>query len=88
MSESICDVTERLFAEFEDVHPLSAVTAAVLRARHELQGSPELALPELVERLVRYRLTAAAPAPAPAACRVLDSPVVQTVSPGGPLPVG
>lgn len=81
MSESICDVTERLFAEFEDVHPLSAVTAAVLRARHELQGSPELALPELVERLVRYRLTEAAHDHDhdTAACSVIDSPVVQTV---------
>ena len=57
MAESICDVTERLFAEFGDVHSLPVITAAVVRARHELQGSPELALPELVERLVRYRLT-------------------------------
>ena len=57
MPESICDITERLFAEFGHVHPLPVITAAVVRARHELQGSPELALPELVERLVRYRLT-------------------------------
>lgn len=57
MSESFCDVTERLFAEFGHVHPLPVITAAVVRARHDLQGSPELAMPELVERLVRYRLT-------------------------------
>jgi hypothetical protein len=81
MSESICDVTERLFAEFEHVHPLSAVTAAVLRARHDLEGSPETAMPELVERLVRYRLTEAAHHhdPDSAACSVIDSPVVQAV---------
>jgi hypothetical protein len=79
MSESICDVTERLFAEFEHVHPLSAVTAAVLRARHDLRGSPEAALPELVERLVRYRLTEAVRHhdPDTAACSVTESLVVQ-----------
>jgi hypothetical protein len=81
MSESICDVTERLFGEFEHVHPLSAVTAAVLRARHDLQGSPEAALPELVEQLVRYRLTEAARHHDhdTAVCSVVDSPVVLTV---------
>ena len=52
MPESICDVTERLFAEFGNVHPLPVITAAVVRARHDVQGSPEL-----VEQLVRYRLT-------------------------------
>lgn len=60
MSESICDVTERLFAEFDHVHALPTITAAVVRARHDLQGSPELALPELVERLARHRLAGAA----------------------------
>ena len=57
MPESICDVTERLFAEFGHLPPLPTITAAVVQARHDLQGSPELAMPELVERLVQYRLT-------------------------------
>lgn len=60
MSESICDVTERLFAEFTHVHPLLVVTAAVRQARHDLQGSPESALPALVEKLARCRLAEAA----------------------------
>jgi hypothetical protein len=60
MPKSICDITERLFAEFDHVHPLPTITAAVVRALHDLHGSPELALPELVEGLARYRLTEAA----------------------------
>ncbi len=60
MSESVCDVTERLFAEFDHIHPLPVITAAVVRARHDLHGSPELSVPELVERLARFRLLEAA----------------------------
>jgi hypothetical protein len=51
-------VTERLFVEFEVRISLAQITAAVQRARRDLAGSvSEAALPEMVERLARYRLT-------------------------------
>jgi hypothetical protein len=54
---SLADVTERLFAEFEPSIPLTTIVATVRQCRHELDAAPELALPELVERLARQRLT-------------------------------
>lgn len=57
MSDSAVDVTERLFAEFEQVHTLPVITTVVLRCYRELADAPAGALPELVERLARQRLT-------------------------------
>lgn len=57
-NDSYCDVTERLFAEFEQVHPLPAIAAAVRQCRQDLEGgAPRGAFPELLERLARQRLT-------------------------------
>lgn len=60
MSDTEVDVTERLFAEFADVHELPVITAVVRQASEDLRGSPPGALPELVERLARQRLSAPA----------------------------
>jgi len=54
---SYCDVTERLFGEFERVQPLPVIAAVVRQCRHDLEGSPPGALPELLERLARQRLS-------------------------------
>ena len=54
---SYCDVTERMFTEFERVHPLPVIAAVVRQCRDDLAGSPPGALPELVERLARQRLS-------------------------------
>jgi hypothetical protein len=61
MSDTEVDVTERLFAEFTGVHPLTTITAAVRQAHLDLQGAPRGAMPELVERLARQRLSPPAP---------------------------
>jgi hypothetical protein len=51
--ESYCDVAERLFGEFERVHRLPVIAAVVRQCQVQLEG----AVPELLERLARQRLT-------------------------------
>lgn len=53
---SLADITERLMTEFDDRVPVSTISRIVLDCRHDLQGYPVLALPELVERHARQRL--------------------------------
>jgi len=55
--DSYCDVTERLFGEFARVHPLPVIAAVVRQCRNDLDGSPPGALPEVLERLARQRLS-------------------------------
>ena len=55
--DSYCDVTERLFGEFERVHPLPVIAAVVRQCRNDLEGSPPGALPEVLERLASQRLS-------------------------------
>ena len=50
----------RLADEFPDLRPRSIVLVANT-CREELRGSPDGALPELVERLARHRLRVALP---------------------------
>lgn len=52
----LADITERLMVEFGDRIQVSTISKIVLECRHDLQGSPVQALPELVERLARQRL--------------------------------
>lgn len=47
----------RLTAEFADELPQPVVRRVVLACRRDLNGSPATALPELVERLARQRLS-------------------------------
>lgn len=54
---SIADVTERLFAEFETQLPVTTIAATVRQSSDDIDSVPEPALPELVERLARQRLT-------------------------------
>ena len=58
-AESLADVTERLFREFEPRLSLGTIVATVRQSRRDLEdaGTPQPALPELVERLARQRLT-------------------------------
>lgn len=51
------DLIERLFAEFESRRPLPEIVEVVRQCREQLCCAPEAALPELVERLARQRLT-------------------------------
>ena len=53
---------ERLFTEFGGQVPLPVITAMVHECREQLCTSPEAAMPELIERLARQRLTPTAPA--------------------------
>ena len=72
------DLVEQLFREFEDSLSLCRIVSVLQQCRHELSGGPELATPELLERLARHRLAAAA-----------DTPGHPTVGPDArrPLPV-
>jgi len=54
---SFADMIERLFQQFEDRLPLTAIFAVARDAREQLRGSPLAALPELTERLAIERLT-------------------------------
>ncbi len=55
--DSECDVTERLFRDFERLHPLPVIATVVRRCRMELQESLRGAVPQSLERLARQRLT-------------------------------
>jgi hypothetical protein len=65
-SGSLAEVTERLFAAFEPRLPLTTIVAVVRACRQELDTAPGPALPELVERLARQRLTDLMAQPPPA----------------------
>jgi hypothetical protein len=53
---------ERLVPEFAGRLPFRTIAAVVHQCRHDLDGSPAPALPELVERLARHRLIDVLPA--------------------------
>ncbi len=55
--DSYCDVTERLFRDFEQFHPLPVIAAVVRRSRMELPESVRGPESTLLERLARQRLT-------------------------------
>jgi hypothetical protein len=52
---SVRSATSRLAVEFPQLG-LRSITLVVRTCREELRGSPDGALPELVERLARHRL--------------------------------
>ncbi len=54
---ALAEIAKRLCAEFHPRIAREQVSAAVHQADNELVGAPEGALPELVERLARQRLT-------------------------------
>jgi hypothetical protein len=53
---SYADIVERMFREFEDRLDLKVILDVVNDCRHDLQGTPAGAMPELTERLARHRL--------------------------------
>jgi len=56
--DSSADVVERLLTEFADRYALTDITDMVRECRMQLSCSPVTALPELIERLARQRLSA------------------------------
>jgi hypothetical protein len=52
----IADVVERLYREYGCCLPLSRVLDVVAGCVRDIQATPAGALPELTERLARYRL--------------------------------
>lgn len=56
--DEVASVVERLSAEFATIG-IGDLTAVVVECRSDLSGVPTTALPELLERLARVRLTAA-----------------------------
>lgn len=61
-ADSYPDLLERLFAAFEDRHALPVIEDVAARCRSELTGqTPAGAHFELLERLIRQRLTDMAP---------------------------
>ncbi len=59
---SYADVAERLFRTFHAVYPLPVIIAVLQRCRTELDSVPAGAMPELLERLARQRLSDLQPA--------------------------
>ncbi|MBF5002046.1 hypothetical protein IRT45_33530 [Nocardia sp. BSTN01] len=57
------DTVDRLIAEFGARLPRRTIAITVASALRDLRGSPVPALPELVERLARQRLTDSATSP-------------------------
>jgi len=57
--DSYCyaDVIERLFREFDGAIALPVIVEVTHECRQQLSGSPAAAMPELLERLARQRLT-------------------------------
>jgi hypothetical protein len=56
-NDSQADLTERLFADFEDQHDLSTIADTIRECRRQLDTPSARDLPELLERLARQRLT-------------------------------
>jgi hypothetical protein len=52
----LVDVAIRLYADYADTLALAQILAVADECWHDLEGSPEEDLPELVERLARVRL--------------------------------
>jgi hypothetical protein len=63
---SYADIVERMFREFEDRLALKLILDVVNDCRHDLQGTPAAALPELTARLARHRLAVLAADASPA----------------------
>ncbi len=57
IGDSYADVAERLFLEFAGRLPLALITDTLGECRAQRSTSPETAMPELLERLARQRLT-------------------------------
>ena len=55
--EHYADIVERLLFEFEASLSLGDITGVVQQCRQDLAGSPPAAMPELLERLARCRLS-------------------------------
>jgi hypothetical protein len=53
---SYADVVERLFREFGDRLPLTAIVEVVHECREQLSGVADSAMSEMLERLARQRL--------------------------------
>ena len=57
MSQALASVTRRLYADFQPDITMAEVLSSVRQCRHDLDVVPDAALPELVERLARQRLS-------------------------------
>jgi hypothetical protein len=55
MSDSV-DVLDRLCRDFSSVLPEAVIEEVMAECQDELSGVPQTALPEMLERLARYRL--------------------------------
>jgi hypothetical protein len=55
--DQYADIVEALFAEYESALPLRVILAVAAQSRQDLAGSPAMAMPELLQRLARFRLT-------------------------------
>ena len=65
MGDPLVDVTVRVHADFAERATLAEVLAVIARASNDLDTPSAAALPELVERLARQRLTDRLACPAP-----------------------
>ena len=66
MADPLVEVVERVYGDFADRATLAEVLAVVARCRDDLDTPSAAALPEMVERLARQRLTVTRHRPRPA----------------------
>jgi len=57
MADPLAEVVARVYGDFADRATLAEVLAVVARCRDDLDTPSAAALPEMVERLARQRLT-------------------------------
>jgi hypothetical protein len=57
MTDPLVEVVARMYGDFADRATLAEVLAVVARCRNDLDTPSATALPEIVERLARQRLT-------------------------------
>jgi hypothetical protein len=57
MRQALANVTQRLYADFEPDVTMAEVLTTVRQCEHDLDVVTDSALPELVERLARQRLS-------------------------------
>jgi hypothetical protein len=65
MADPLVEAAVRVYADFAEHATLAEVLAVIARCRNDLDTPSAAALPELVERLARQRLTDRIELPAP-----------------------
>jgi hypothetical protein len=86
MPDPLATLTDRLHADYQPGFSHADIDRVVRQCRADLAGTPSTALPELLERLARQRLTDQRDATAGAARPPQPDPPTPPPDPGAPIP--